>query len=400
MAAPLDNQRFLPSGEEEGTAPEDRRFRPDIEGLRAVAIVLVVLFHAGVPGVSGGFIGVDVFFVISGFVITGLLLRERRASGRTGFVAFYARRARRILPAAALVIVVSLIASRFMVGASYARLIASDARWTVIFDANFHFANVYPNYLVNRPASPLQPFWSLAVEEQFYLVYPAFFVAMLIAARRRAPRATLAVGLVIIIVTSLALSIATSHLGELRAYDSSFTRAWELAIGSLVAVGTTWILSTIPKHVGLVMTWVGLACVGVASTTFSAKTIYPGVAALLPVVGAALVIAGGTVAPPWGVEAVLKHPPFQWVGRWSYSWYLWHWPVLVLVALSNQTTVNATSVTTNLGLVAFSLVLAIATYFLVENPSRHSKFLSRNASGSLVGAGLLVMSCVVFTFFY
>ena len=132
-----------------------------------MAILLVVLFHVGIPQMSGGYVGVDVFFVISGFVITGLLLREQRTTSSTCLLSFYARRARRILPAALLVIVVSLVASTVLVSADYATLVASDARWTAVFLGNFHFAQVYPNYLVNRPQSPLQQYWSLAVEEQF-----------------------------------------------------------------------------------------------------------------------------------------------------------------------------------------------------------------------------------------
>jgi len=196
-------ERFLPSGEEAGTAPEDRAFRPDVEGLRAVAIILVVLYHCGVPHMGGGFVGVDVFFVVSGFVITGVLLRERRSAGRISFLTFYARRARRILPAAILVILVSLVASFLFVGAKYATLVASDSRWTALFLGDFHFMAAYPNYLVPRPTSSLQQYWTLAVEEQFYLVYPAFFVVIFVIARPWSSRARLAIGLSVVIAISL-----------------------------------------------------------------------------------------------------------------------------------------------------------------------------------------------------
>src|SRR5271165_6300980 len=162
-----DRQRLLPSGEEAGSAPEDRSFRPDIEGLRAVAIVLVVLFHVYLWHTHGGYVGVDVFFVISGFVITGLLLREHAASGRTRLLAFYGRRSRRILPAATLVIILTVLASYrwlgFLVGDDTARV----GRTASLFYANFHFISTSTNYLASQaPPSALQNFWSLSVEEQ------------------------------------------------------------------------------------------------------------------------------------------------------------------------------------------------------------------------------------------
>ncbi len=150
---------------ESGTAPEDRRFRPDVEGLRAVAIILVVLFHVGIPQARGGFVGVDVFFVISGFVITGLLLRQQ-AGGRVEFLTFYSRRAlRRILPMALLVIVVSTIAVAVVANRSLAVETASDGRWSAVFLANFHLFDVTPSVIGVRPSSPFQQFWSLAIED-------------------------------------------------------------------------------------------------------------------------------------------------------------------------------------------------------------------------------------------
>ena len=168
-------ESLLPAGEESGTAPEDRAFRPDVEGLRAVAILFVVMLHFGVPHLAGGIVGVDVFFVISGFVITGLLLREVESTSRISFLPFYARRARRLLPLALLVIVVSMIATAAIASRSVTVSVASDGRWSALFLANFHFASVFPNVLIKRE-SPISAYWSLAIEEQFYLLYPAFFL--------------------------------------------------------------------------------------------------------------------------------------------------------------------------------------------------------------------------------
>jgi len=391
------DQRYLPSGDEAGSAPEDRPFRPDIEGLRAVAILLVVLFHVGILQMRGGFVGVDVFFVVSGFVITGVLLRERSGAGHTSFLLFYARRARRILPAALLVIVVTLIAADLFVGTTDARLFASDGRWTALFLGNVHFSHAYPNLLVTRPASPLQQYWSLAVEEQFYLVYPAFFVVLLALPGMWSQRKRLVVGLSAVIVVSFLASVATTKVGQLSAYDSPFTRAWELALGALVAVGAAK-LAKLPRAVAAAMTWVGFAAIAVSAVAFTIRTNYPGAAAALPVLGASLVIAGGTAAPRAGVEMLLRLFPFRWVGRWSYSWYLWHWPLLVLVAEHEHTTVNRNSIAENLFLVTIALGLAAGTYIVVENPIRHSSMLARNPRETLIGAALIIASCVAITY--
>ena len=173
------DQRLRLLGDEAGTAPEDRNFRPDVQGLRAVAVVLVVLFHAHVPGLTGGYVGVDVFFVISGFVITGVLLRERASTGSTSILSFYGRRVRRIIPAATLVIIAAVVTSYALLGALSGNQTAGDARWASVFLINIHFASVGTNYLSSQlPPSVLQNYWSLAVEEQFYLVYPTIFLVV------------------------------------------------------------------------------------------------------------------------------------------------------------------------------------------------------------------------------
>ncbi len=235
-------QRFLDSGEEAGTAPDDRRFRPDVEGLRAVAVLLVVLYHAGVPHLTGGYIGVDVFFVISGFVITGLLLRERKGTSHTSILDFYARRCRRILPAATLVILASVLFSYLVLGTVTGNNTADDGRWAAAFLSNFHFESLGTNYfLASRPPSPLQNYWSLSVEEQFYVVYPTVFLFVAGARGRLSLRTRMAVVLGLVIVASYWLSITMTASTPTAAYFSPFTRAWELALGALVAVSTSWL---------------------------------------------------------------------------------------------------------------------------------------------------------------
>src|SRR6516225_1056587 len=221
--APAQSTRLLRSGDESGSAPGDRPFRPDVEGLRAVAVLLVVLYHANVPLLSGGYIGVDVFFVISGFVITGLLLRERQSTDRTSFVHFYARRSRRILPAACLVILLSVVAAFAFVGSGEGILTADDGRWAAAFLANFHFQSLGTDYLASvRPPSPLLNYWSLSVEEQFYLVYPALFALVASLRGWLTLRLRMAIVLAAVIVGSFAYSVFETASNPSSAYFSPF----------------------------------------------------------------------------------------------------------------------------------------------------------------------------------
>ena len=380
-------------GDEAGTAPGDRRFRPDVEGLRAVAIVLVVLYHGGLTALSGGYVGVDVFFVISGFVITGLLLRERAGSGRTSFLSFYGRRSRRIIPAATLVIVVTVIATYLVLGAIYGNPTAVDGRWTAVFLANFHFASVGTNYFdQTQPPSPLLNFWSLAVEEQFYLVYPALFVALAVLGRRASFRVRLGIGLVVVIAASFTLSVLQTNSDPTAAYFSPFTRAWELALGALVAVATPWLLRA-PRVLSGVMTWLGLGAIGFSAVAFGADTAYPGSLVAIPVLGAGLVIAGGMAAPRWAAESVLGLAPLRWVGRISYSLYLWHWPILIIAA--DEAGKTSLPFRQNVVWLLLALALSVVTYKLVENPIRHARVLSRGLAPIALGAVLIAVTLAV-----
>ncbi len=381
--------------DESGTAPGDRRFRPDVEGLRAVAIVLVVLYHGSLEALSGGYVGVDVFFVISGFVITGLLLRERTSSTRTSFLSFYGRRSRRIIPAATLVIVVTVIATYAVLGAIYGNPTAVDARWTAVFLANFHFTATGTNYLTaQEPPSPLLNFWSLAVEEQFYLVYPAFFAFLALLRGRVSLQAKLAVGLTVVIVISFVISAAQTNTSATAAYFSPFARAWELALGALIAVGTSWLLR-IPKFAAGIMTWVGLGAIGSSAVVFGANTSYPGTAVAVPVLGAGLVIAGGIAAPRWAAESLLGLRPFRWMGRLSYSLYLWHWPILIIAAESLGKA--HLSFSQNVVWLFVAVGASVVSYRFVENPMRHARILARGWVPIAVGALLITLSVVVAT---
>jgi peptidoglycan/LPS O-acetylase OafA/YrhL len=383
-------ERLRTAADEAGTAPEDRRFRPDVQGLRAVAVVLVVLFHAHVPGLTGGYVGVDVFFVISGFVITGVLLRERASTGSNSILAFYGRRARRIIPAATLVIITAVIASYIVLGPLSGGQTAGDARWASVFLINVHFSREGTNYLSSLlPPSVLQNYWSLAVEEQFYLVYPAVFLVVAGLWRHRSLRCRLGLTLAIAVAGSLAASVVMTSNDPNSAYFSTVPRIWELALGGLVAVGTAG-LRRVPPPLAVVASWLGLGLILVAAFAFTPATSYPGSAVVLPVVGAALVIAGGIVESPYGAEVILRFRPFQWLGLISYSLYLWHWPILTMAA--ERRGGDSLPVAESLGWVVVSVGLATVTYLVLENPIRHSARLRSKRGLSLALGGCLIAS--------
>jgi peptidoglycan/LPS O-acetylase OafA/YrhL len=382
---PADEQKVRPA------RFRPRKFRPDVEGLRAIAVALVVLCHAGVPLLSGGYVGVDVFFVLSGFVITGLLMEMRKTTGKIAPVLldFYARRARRILPAATLVLVVAIVASYHWLGFLSGNAIAEDGQWTALFAANLHFALQGTQYLnAQAPPSPLQHYWSLAVEEQFYLVWPLLFLLAASVARKVSLRIRLAAVLVPLIMASFLWSAIQTPQDGVWAYFSPLTRAGELALGALLAVMVP-LLMRIPARFGSWMSWGGIAGIIGSAVWFNDATTFPGVAAALPVLATALVVAGGTVRPGGGAEVILGRRPLQWLGKLSYSWYLWHWPLLTIAA---QRAGESVPVVTNLGWALLALGLAFVTYHTLENPVRHAKLLTRHPVYSLALGTLLVLT--------
>ncbi|HEV7963180.1 MAG TPA: acyltransferase family protein [Actinoplanes sp.] len=371
-------------------------YRPDIEGLRAVAVLLVVLSHAGVTAVAGGYVGVDVFFVISGFLITSLLLREVESTGRIAIGRFYARRALRLLPAAGLVLVATVLGFRLWLPPVRVGEFAKDALAAVGYFANFRFAWTGTDYLsAGNPPSPFQHFWSLAVEEQFYLAWPLLIIGTVALFRRR--RRVLAVVLTLVVGASFVLSITETARSAPWAYFGPHTRVWELGVGALLAVGATR-ATRIPVRLAAGLGWLGLVAIGAAAATFDDATAYPGWLAAVPVLGAAAVIAAGIGGRPLcGAGALLELRPMPTIGRLSYSWYLWHWPVLMIAPAALGIAGTARN---NLLLAAGALGLAWLTYRFVEDPIRHREPLRRRAwhgigvgagcSASVVAAALLV----------
>ena len=353
----------------------------------------VVLFHANLLGFAGGFVGVDVFYVISGFVITGVLLRKVETSGSMSFADFYARRARRILPAASLVLVVTILASYHWLGFIRGGEVADDARWCAVFFGNFHFLAIGTNYFSSQlPPSPLQNYWSLAVEEQFYLFYPCALAISLLVIPKVALRHKVMIFTAAVITVSLIWSIYQTSADPYGAYLSSLTRAWELAMGGFVAAGTQYWLR-IRGAVALVLSWTGVAGILVGCTVFTSATAYPGWAAILPVVSAAMIIAGGMSAGRWGAEALLGTFIFRWIGKFSYSIYLWSWPVLTI---ATQSTSRGLTLFQRMLTIVATVVLAAITYAFIENPIRHSKWVAASWwRGILIGIAIIATVIVV-----
>jgi len=408
----VEGRQIRPKGSDHG------QLRGDIEGMRAVAVLMVLLYHAGAPFLPGGFVGVDVFFVISGFLITTLLVKELAGRGTISLPGFYARRAKRLLPATAVVLVFVPLATVLVLPPTRWVSTAWDVVASSLYGINWRLAAQSVDYLAEGEArSPVQHFWSLAVEEQFYLVWPlVLLLATYGARRRRTPgrqhipvdshqdarpsRLTkpLLLGLAAVALPSLSWSIYLTSADAGLAYYVTTTRIWELAIGGGVAIGTAQ-LSRMPRHIAVPLGWAGLAAVAGTGLILTTATPFPGWIALIPTLGTAAVIACGPAAGRRGPLHLLGAAPMQWVGGLSYSLYLWHWPLIVLATarLGGELTLPQ-----GLAVVLASFVPAYLSRRYVEEPVRRARPLTRTPSlalrlglvctlvGVLGGAGLLV----------
>ncbi|QIM19317.1 acyltransferase [Leucobacter coleopterorum] len=376
-------------------------FRPDIQGLRAVAVGVVLLFHANAPFLPGGFVGVDVFFVISGYLITGILLREATATGRIRLASFYAKRARRILPAATIVLVATGILTVLFLPQIRWQDIGIEIAAAAVYVVNWVLAANTDYLNADVAASPLQHFWTLAVEEQFYIVWPLIILLLLLFVRRlrneqtrnTATQWSLRAGVLILLIPSLLWSVTYTASDPAPAYFATTTRLWELAIGALVAVFAVQ-LERIPTLPGLIVGWVGIGGIASASIFYTAATPFPGAAALLPTLGAAAVIVGGMNGRSTrGVGVLLSIRPMRWVGDISYSLYLWHWPLVVVATYMLGEELRFRH---GIIVVILSFVPAWLSYRLIENPFRNWSRLKERVSASLfAGAGLMLVSVLV-----
>lgn len=344
-------------------------FRPDIQGLRAIAVLLVVAAHYAIPGISAGFIGVDIFFVISGYLITGILVREYQATGHIALLRFYVNRLRRLLPALATMLGVSALLIGWLLPVTQHPAQSQAGAMAGVWASNLFFAFVDVDYFaVNPNSNVFLHTWSLGVEEQFYLVWPLLILMMTPWTRGRLKR--LAWLWLVVAALSLVTCLWLVRSQPVLAFYLMPTRAWQFAAGALA-----WLLAqqlrpslTQANRVG----WLGLTLLVLSLYTIDTTTLYPSAWALLPTAASmALLWAGSTTdhLPP--VIKPLCSAPMQAVGRLSYAWYLWHWPVLVIGQQMLPIHGHWDNTLMALGL---SLLAAILTHHLIENPIRFGRF--------------------------
>lgn len=372
-------------------------FRADIEGLRGIAVGAVLLSHAGVSVADGGFVGVDVFFVISGFLITGLLVRELERTGTISLPRFYARRVRRLLPLAALVLATVVVMSQLLFSPVTSELVAKDVLAAVVYVVNWRFMSQAVDYFAQDvAASPVQHYWTLAIEEQFYVVWPALLLLATRWWRRSGHRIRPVLWVLVAVVggASLAYSVGFTQVSPNAAYFSSLTRAWELGLGAAIALAPTPRLGGAARAA---LGWSGLAAIGVAVVAYDGSTPFPGTAALLPTMGAAAVIVAGTADRPALPSRLLSARSLTDAGRISYGWYLWHWPFLIFAA----EVWGPLSVSQGIAAVVASWVPTVISHRLVEEPVHRSERLARRprlalgvwsmGTGAAAGAAVLLL---------
>jgi peptidoglycan/LPS O-acetylase OafA/YrhL len=349
--------------------------RWDIQGLRAFAVLAVVLYHLWPGRLPGGFVGVDVFFVISGFLITGHLLRELVTTGRIGLAGFWARRAKRLLPGAFLTIVATGTAVLLWVPSALWGQYGRELIASTVYVQNWQLAADSVDYLAQgNQASPFQHFWSLSVEEQFYIALPLLLLAALWLVRRSLRRGTSAVTVVrivlgAVVVLSFAWSIVQTQTASGIAYFSTATRAWEFALGGLAATVPLAAPRTLPARVVRVVgAWVGAAGLVLSLVVITAATPFPGSAAALPVVSATLVVLFGGRS---GLQRIGRFAPIGFLGRISYAVYLWHWPAVVIVPIVLR---HELTTKDKVAILVGAVVVASITTLCIEEPLRFSRW--------------------------
>lgn len=366
--------------------------RVDIDGLRAIAVALVVAFHVRVPLFEGGFIGVDMFFVISGFLITGILAREHDKHGTIRLSRFWARRIRRLLPASTATLLVTVAAAAILLSPIALETTSRTALYAAAYIPNVFLAVESADYFARDIGrNPLVHFWSLAVEEQFYLVWPLVMLGLSSLSARLGSRRVLVGGLTLISVASFAHSVQLTNDASTWAYYSPFSRAWEFGVGGLLAVAAPHIGRKLKVPASQALGVAGFALIAYALLNIDGTTPFPGWNAVAPVLGTLMVIAAHLhPSTPLGMPLALA--PTQWVGRVSYGWYLWHWPFIVIAELYFGTLSGFGRILAALA----ALGVADVTHRVIENPVRfHPKLMARHLPNYGVAAALLAVSLTI-----
>ena len=385
-------------------SPSGTGFRPEIQGLRAVAVLLVVVFHLWPEQVSGGFVGVDVFFVISGYLITAHIYREAATTGTLKLRRFWARRIRRLLPASLLVLALSAVATVAFLPATLWGITARQIGASALYVQNWALAGDAVDYMAkDNVPTVAQHYWSLSVEEQFYLVWPVLVLGLVllataIARGRRAPavRGFLIAGLSLVGAVSLAWSVIATQRDQATAYFVTPTRVWEFVAGGLIAlVGVGGLRS---QAVRGLLGWLGIAAILVAGFAFDGRSLFPGWIALLPVLGTVAVIVAGSTPGPATAAWWLSRRPATFVGDISYSVYLWHWPLIVVLPYVTGVELRLLD---KLAILAATILLAWVSKVVVEDPMRTRPLLAavpwRSFAFAATGMAVVVSGCVVIT---
>lgn len=353
------------------TATPHGNFRKDIQGLRAIAVCSVLLYHAGVPGLSGGYVGVDMFFVISGFLITTHLLGQLERNGRVSFGEFYAKRIRRILPASFVVLVLSLIGAAIWYPPILMEEVGRGAIATALYVPNLLFAVDGTNYLASETPSLFQHYWSLGIEEQFYLLWPLALTLGFALVRRN--RAVL-FGLVTAgVIASFGCCVYLTGVSQPDAFFLLPSRMWELGSGGIAAFVLQNPRRRLPTVIADVIAWAGIAGILAVIFIFDDGTVFPSFHAALPVLASVAVVVGGAAPGRFGPAALLAARPMQFLGTISYSLYLVHWPMLMLAKTAAGER-NPLPLPVTLGLALLCVPLAWLSYRFVEEPCRRARW--------------------------
>ena len=369
-----------------------RKYRPDIQGLRALAITMVVMWHVGLLNIHGG---VDISFVLSGFLIGSQLLAEIGKTGKVNFGKFWARRMRRLAPGMTIVVLATIVFSWLYASPLRFRSYVTDGIFAIFSSLNWRLASNGTDYFANNGTqTPYQHFWSLGIEEQFYLVAPLLLVGVAWLSRKLFRSRALVAGLLgVIVISSFYLSITQTQSNQPLAYFGTHTRAWELGIGVLLALGAQW-LSRMNQVFAGILSWVGLAIIVSTAMMITDQTPLPGYAIAGPVLGAAMLIAGGCANPTFGAEWILGRKVPDFIGTVSYGWYLWHWPLLIL--WPSITSEDAITFADRLRIVGLSLVLATVMFYTVEKKIRaNQRFTLVPRRGIILGGSLTTATAAI-----